>query len=238
MNYFETYSHTSKDYVTAIAATVQGTSGIAVAPMIPVSVGYIWRLERYSVWSSSAGNPVFELFVGSNGEQFTTSFNLDRTRRVDFTLLGKNNVSDNVSPPIFDEGEVPIFAWSGCTNGDVCQATIQIRWYQKTPVLGHRAATALKEHLAVEQWEQAGSEIAGGWNTDAQGRVLAGSVYPTGPADSLDGVIESGLGPWTSHDPMDVSVDPASLYMPPGTGQVAGAGQQSEGHSQIPGDDG
>lgn len=163
-----------KDYIQAVAATQAGAAGTAIADMVPVPQGLVYVFERYSVWSNSSGTPIFELYTANDRNIWlANNFVLDRTRRADYTANGKNNIADNNSPVVFLEGEVPIFAWTGGSNNDICQAAIQIAVYEVMPGMLHRDQRQNMERAAVNEMEREMAEVvvgSGDWPTDPEGQ--------------------------------------------------------------------
>lgn len=185
--FYEVYQRTYKDYVNAVAATVGGTSGVAVAALLTVPQNCCIRLERISVWSNSNGAPVFELFVGGQGEgNASANFLLDRSRRLDWTSSGKNNISDENHPPYFDEGEVPLFVWTSCSNGDICQATVQVAFFEKTPHLSNRLSHEAREGQFEHDQERRQAVVVPGSNWDPSLFVSDGDLEET-----------PSVSPWT-----------------------------------------
>lgn len=222
-NWIESYARTEKAYVQAVAATVGGTAGIAVADLPPVPRGFVQRLLRYSVWSNSAGSPIFELFAANAPRSWQAAgWAPDRSTRLDYTATGKNNVSDNWSPPFFDESEVPLFVWSGGSNGDICQAYIMIGWFEKIPILGHRQSAALTHQEAIEDQERSDAIVVGG------------SGWNMGMPQETDDMVSAGYGPWASRDPADAADNPAQYEMPDNMGQYVGGNELGTPHPRPP----
>lgn len=219
--WWENYIRTSREYVDVIAGTIGGTAGQAVGALLTVPQGYMWRLVRYSVFSNSAGTPTFELLVGTPNEQAAPNFAPDRSRRLDYTANGKNNISDNSAPPVFFEGEVPIFYWASASNGDRCQACVEVAWYEILYTTSHRSAHSLtmQEHTEDEQRKEAVVVGGSGWN--------AGIVLP-------DGLDDNGYQPWASRDPADAASNPAQWDLGEGQGQYVGGVEEGPQHPKPP----
>lgn len=222
-NTFESYVGTTKPYVTAVAATLLGASGTAVGDLPAIPYGYCARLIRYSIWSNSSGTPVFELFT-ANARNFwlASGAALDRSTRQDYSPSGKNDVSDNNSPPFFDEGEVPVFVWTGCSNGDTCQASILVALFEKVPVLGHRDMTAIHHQEQIEDKER----------NDVY--VVPGSGWQAQLPEQEDSLEAAGYGNWAARDPMDAADNPAQPQMGDGMGQYVGGNELGPQHPSSP----
>lgn len=219
--YYENYLRTYKDYITVTAAAVAGVNGTAVGTLQQVPQGFLFKLLRYSVFSNSAGAPVFELFVASQNEWLSPNWLPDRSRRLDYTASGKNNISDSNSPPVFDEGETALFFWSGGTNGDICQATVMVAVYEKAPQLSLRDMRGLHEQTTNEDEQRKEAVVVGGsgWN--------AGVYLP-------DDMESNGYDPWASRDPGDAADNPAQWAIAAGMGQYVGGNAESTQHPKPP----
>lgn len=219
--WYENYLRTYVDYIDVLAATQAGAAGTALGSLTQVPQGFCIRLARYSVFSNSAGSPVFELYRASGNEWQAPTFSLDRSRRLDWTANGKNNISDNSSPPYFDEGEAALFAWTGGSNGDRCQAAVQVMLYEKMPLLSRREAWGLQEQDHTEDVRRREAVVVGGsgWN--------AGIYLP-------DDMTSNGYDPWASRDPADAADNPAEFALEEGIGQYVGGNRQGAQHPAPP----
>lgn len=184
----ENYLRTEKMYIQAVAATVGSLTGLAAGDLLPVPQGYCWRLARYSVHSNSSGTPIFELYVANARNTWQSpNFTLDRTLRLDYTP-NKDNVADNAAPPFFDEGEVPLFVWSGGNNGDICQATVMVQWFEKVMLPTFRDAILDQEQDAKE------AEVRD------EALVVGGSGWAVVPPDSSEFDMTGFLEPWAASE--------------------------------------
>jgi len=95
------------DYLPIHLQTTASEDGTAVIALDPVPQGYLWLVDAFSVWSTSGGNPVAEVWAGP--------------RRMDGTQAASFDISDRSSPILVAAGESLQVTWTGADSGAICQ---------------------------------------------------------------------------------------------------------------------
>lgn len=205
----EVYLRSLKLYINTIATTIGGVGGVAVANLdIVIPQNYMMRILRASVFSNSTGTPTLEIFADNNvGSWRASNWAPDRTRRQHYALNGKNDPGDFNQPPMFDEGEIPLFYWSGGTVGDICQACCLCAYYEKEPMITHRSLLGLSHQERVEDAQRATTPR------------IAAAAWNLGNIETPDDMIANGYWPWAaSQNPSEQPAD----YTPDAPEYVAG----------------
>lgn len=173
------------DYLDVYAGPPLFPAGIAYGFLLEVPTGFHEKVERISTWGNSAGTPEFEVFISTTGAANTPNFVVDRTRRVDFTSAGNNDIADEFNPVYIDNGFCVLGYWSSANNGDHFQASFQISLWEKWPKLGHRIRKVDGEGA---KWKiEAGAWV---WKEDP-------ATYIPEEIPDRQPIEKQGLEPWT-----------------------------------------
>lgn len=117
-----------------IGVATANAAGIAQDFVGPVSAGQFWLVERVSPTSNSTGSPSFSLFVQptnlANPNYTAATSATGVPGRMDFTPTGTNDVLDEVNPVFVPQGWYVVGVWLGCTQGDLCAASLQYSIYE------------------------------------------------------------------------------------------------------------
>jgi hypothetical protein len=134
------YDHTEQvdlvNYSPAGNGIGQGTptaqsNGIAIGAYGPCPEGFCWYFERLSTYSNTSGTPILEVYVVTAPNPAASTTGL-RSRRLDYTPQGKNDLMDEVNPIYVQPGYWLLAVWSTLTSGDLCTLSCQLRVHQLT----------------------------------------------------------------------------------------------------------
>jgi len=106
------------------------SSGVAKVAFEPVSEGYCWYVERYSVHCPTVA-AVASVFVTLGA---TGTAAIDTSYRADYTTAGADAVGDAFHAIYVPPGYRFVVQWTAATSGDICTASIQYARHQLNPM--------------------------------------------------------------------------------------------------------
>lgn len=101
---------------TPAAALSKASVGFPVVP-----VGFLWLVQRISVYSASSTLTNATVFLDT----------IDPTTMLDYTNNGNNDIADEASPIVIDEGHSLVCQWKGIADNATGTINIQYQLIQK-----------------------------------------------------------------------------------------------------------
>ena len=124
------------------------SAGVADTWYGPVPEGFIWYVERVSVYCPTSAAAV-ALYVS------TSELGTDLGSRADYTSAGANAIADEFNPIYLPEGYYLHVQWTAATSGDRCTSGVQYAVHEKNPgdimnPVELRQVAAMHQHPTAE----------------------------------------------------------------------------------------